>query len=298
MFVKKHLKHILLTCVIAIVIGLFILLIPIVNIYNETEHMRPFFKPLGPAPEYAWRAMHTNETFEPVANYMLRNPFTLTRHRNKIYILPLGEFNTQQKEIITETVLFVEAFYGMKAVQLPQQPMPQVPDSMKRDIGIIQYHAGYFLNNYLSIQQYNDAAVLIALTNEDLYPSPSWNYVFGIASFNKRVGIWSMRRLGNPEEDSTTYRMCLDRTRKIATHELGHMFCLKHCPRYPCVMNGSNGLLETDETPLWMCPDCVAKYAWNLNTSPKKHLQRMQLYWTNRHNEEYIHNYSKWLNLL
>jgi archaemetzincin len=31
---------------------------------------------------------------------------------------------------------------------------------------------------------------------EDLYPEPSWNFVFGQASLNERVGVYSFARYG------------------------------------------------------------------------------------------------------
>jgi hypothetical protein len=39
-----------------------------------------------------------------------------------------------------------------------------------------------------------DAFCMLALTMEDLYPEPSWNFVFGQASPQERVGIFSFAR--------------------------------------------------------------------------------------------------------
>ena len=44
------------------------------------------------------------------------------------------------------------------------------------------------------------------------------------------------------------------------THEIGHMFGLKHCIYYECTMNGSNGHFEHDRMPdRVLCPICTAK---------------------------------------
>src|SRR3712207_7363776 len=44
------------------------------------------------------------------------------------------------------------------------------------------------------------------------------------------------------------FKLTLLRTLKIAAHETGHMFSVRHCTKYECVMNGSNHLGETDRS--------------------------------------------------
>ena len=65
------------------------------------------------------------------------------------------------------------------------------------------------------------------------------------------------------------------RTLKIATHETGHMFSVKHCTKYECVMSGTNHLNETDRRPLDVCPECMAKICWATNTSPRERYLRL-----------------------
>lgn len=43
------------------------------------------------------------------------------------------------------------------------------------------------------------------------------------------------------------------------THEIGHMFGIKHCQWFNCVMQGSNHLEESDRRPLDFCPICLRK---------------------------------------
>lgn len=43
------------------------------------------------------------------------------------------------------------------------------------------------------------------------------------------------------------------------THEIGHMFGMKHCQWLNCVMQGSNHLEESDRRPLDFCPICLRK---------------------------------------
>ena len=97
----------------------------------------------------------------------------------------------------------------------------------------------------------------------DLYPDPEWNFVFGEASLNERVGILSFARYDPKfwdEPRGKDYRsLILQRSCKVLAHETAHMFGLQHCIHYDCVMNGSNGMNETDAQPQHACPICLRK---------------------------------------
>lgn len=47
-------------------------------------------------------------------------------------------------------------------------------------------------------------------------------------------------------------------------HEIGHMFGLKHCIFYSCLMNGSNHLEESKSKPMQLCPVCIRKLHENI----------------------------------
>jgi archaemetzincin len=93
---------------------------------------------------------------------------------------------------------------------------------------------------------------------EDLYPEPSWNFVFGQASLRERVGVYSFARYDPAfyhEPRSADHRSTLlRRSCKVLVHEMGHMFGLQHCIYFRCVFNGSNHLAESDARPLHECP--------------------------------------------
>ena len=67
--------------------------------------------------------------------------------------------------------------------------------------------------------------------------------------------------MGDLEKD---YTGTLARALKLALHETGHMFGLKHCTAYRCGMNGTNNLAETDRAPMAFCPECERKLWWAL----------------------------------
>ena len=62
----------------------------------------------------------------------------------------------------------------------------------------------------------------------------------------------------------------LMRYMKTTTHETGHMFSIRHCIEYKCLMNGSNSLPEADRKPLYLCPNCLAKLSINRNYDLEK----------------------------
>ncbi|XP_059128013.1 archaemetzincin-2 isoform X2 [Peromyscus eremicus] len=49
------------------------------------------------------------------------------------------------------------------------------------------------------------------------------------------------------------------RSCKTLTHEIGHIFGLRHCQWLACLMQGSNHLEESDRRPLNLCPICLRK---------------------------------------
>merc|ERR1712072_1523511 len=84
------------------------------------------------------------------------------------------------------------------------------------------------------------------------------------------MGIFSFCRYdpGQDSEPGPRQSLSLHRSCKVMTHELGHLFGLKHCVYFRCLMNGSNHLDELDNNGLFLCPVCLAKlldtFRWDL----------------------------------
>jgi archaemetzincin len=103
-----------------------------------------------------------------------------------------------------------------------------------------------------------DAYALLGITMVDLYPEPSWNFVFGQASLRERVGVYGFARYDprfsgtKPPADGQS--LLLRRSCKVLAHETAHMFGIEHCVYFHCLMNGSNHLAESDARPLHLCP--------------------------------------------
>lgn len=237
--------------------------------------VEPFFDPMGKRGPNDWLT-HFHEPGQTFEEYVIESKGLLPPpERSVIYVQPLGAFNASQNRVVSLAVQYIQAFYGLPVKSLParQFQFPLQPDDY-RTIDypkVRQIRTGYIIDRLLKPELPKDAAALVAFTNEDLFADRSMFYVFGQASVKDRVGVWSLSRL----DDSANARTFLERTLKIGVHELGHMFGIRHCTKYECVMSGTNHLAETDSRPMDACPECMAKIALFSGVSPPQRYQKL-----------------------
>ena len=124
----------------------------------------------------------------------------------------------------------------------------------------------------------------LGITLEDIYPGEDWNYVFGQADVMERVGVFSFARHSPLFYDGVHATEALDpETRLLSdarqakwlrnclhtmTHEIGHMFGIRHCIYYHCLLNGSNGPHDSAGST-FMCPVDLRKLLHALSTVPR-----------------------------
>ena len=227
------------------------------------EHVRRAFVPGGdfelvpaPGPD-DWLAVHS-ESGQTFADFVRSQPNKPDSVRKTIYLQPLEDFETGKAPLLQKLVQFAEAFFSVPVQTLPSatvsrkkittrsNPYTGQPQLLTRDV--LRH-----LQQVLS----NDAFCVAGITMRDLYPAPSWNFVFGEASLDDRVGVFSFARydphffgITVPERDALVLR----RSCKGLAHETAHMFGIQHCVFFNCLMNGSNHLDESDRRPLHLCP--------------------------------------------
>jgi archaemetzincin len=154
----------------------------------------------------------------------------------------------------------------------------------------VQYRTDVLLEQVLAPRLPNDAVCLLGITMADLFPGPvagqSWNFVFGMASLERRVGVYSLARYGpgflHAPDTAATRRHALERALLAVAHETGHMFSLPHCVHYECLMNGVNSLDELDRGTPWLCPDCLRKLHWNLGFDLRRRYRDLRAFYSER----------------
>ena len=251
---------------------------------EDAEMLPPEFKPLlelhnelGKPRPGDWRAEHP-EPGQTFRQYVRGHPVTPDRRRRVIYVQPLGDFTPTQRKIVTLTAEFMRIYFDLPVKIRDDMPLKVIPPQARRkhpSWGMDQILSTYVLGEVLYPSLPKDATAYIAFTTSDLWPGEGWNFVFGQASLNRRVGVWSIYRNGDPEENDDSFRLCLIRTIKTATHETGHMFSMLHCTLYECNMCGSNHRVERDALPVWLCPQCLAKLCWATKADPKERFDRL-----------------------
>ena len=226
------------------------------------------------------RAEH-GQTFR---QYKSANPVTPGEKRKVIYLQPIGDFTPIQRSVVEYTAQYLEIFFGLETriqTSISDSIIPSTSRRMHPE-GQEQLFSTHILDSILSPTLPDDAVVLMAVTAMDLYPGPSWNFVFGQARLKHRVGVSSIFRFSIAEMDSMTYPVCLARLIKTSSHEIGHMFTMQHCINGVCIMNGSNSLDETDKRPNRLCSECLSKLQWNIGFDLQKRSHDLQSFF-NKH---------------
>ncbi len=222
-----------------------------------------------------WRADHP-ERGQSFDAYLQSSPTAPTASRGTLVVQPLGTLDESRARILALVGEALEAHFGLPTrVERPLDLGPPPRDAKRRVAGITQLRTGWILQDVLKPRLPPDAAALLGFTTEDLWPGLGWNFVFGEASLEDRVGVWSLHRYGDPAIDPGAFKETLRRAVKVALHETGHMFSLEHCTAFKCVQAGINSLDEEDLAPLWPCPDCLAKIAWVTSSDPRTRLRAM-----------------------
>lgn len=221
----------------------------------------PLFEPVPKPKPSDWLAQHP-EPGQTYIQYLRSRPNRPDKLRSTLYLLPIGEFEADSSPDLDEVVDFAQSFFMMPVKTLDPVSEEGLPVT-RRDNGGVEQMLTTDILNWLKPRVPQDAYCLLAVTMTDLYPDPKWNYVFGQATLSDRVGVYSFARYApefwGEETTESTKRQMLWRSCAVLAHETGHMFGIRHCIHYHCLMNGANNLQEFDSHPLHLCPVCLRK---------------------------------------
>ncbi|XP_013394167.1 archaemetzincin-2 [Lingula anatina] len=229
------------------------------------------FLPMPKPHDMDWLAHHPEkgQTFEQFVAQPHNKP---DAKRNVIHLLPLRFFEKSVPDDALEALKEYASYFflGMKVKILKGKYFAKkVVHRKNPDTGHKQVNAEHILLHMLGLVQENSYCVA-GITLCDLYPREEWNFVFGLASLSSRCGVYSLARYlpgfgeeeeeeGETEEESVASANLIRRACLLMCHEIGHMFGLRHCIYFKCIMNGSNHLMEFDRKLLFLCPVCLRK---------------------------------------
>jgi archaemetzincin len=233
----------------------------------------PLHRPIPPPRGNDWLAVH-DEPGQTFLEYLASDPVLPTRSGTTLCLQPIGDIQPLHSRAIAATVDLLGRFYGVPIRILDPIGTRLIPGWARRRNPFTrneQFLTGFLLD-HLARDKPTDAVAVLALTTTDLWPGGGWNFVYGEASFDAGVGVWSLYRMGNPELDPMTF---LRRTLKIAVHETGHLFGIRHCNRYDCGMNGGNHQEEADRQPMWFCHEEEMKIWYGFGADPAERYHRL-----------------------
>ena len=152
------------------------------------------FTRLGKPRPGDWLSEHP-ERGQSFEQFVASRPNRPTAERRTIYLVALGSAGSETRDLVPKMVDYAGRFFAMPARVLPTIVLEdaEVTERKNPHTGQRQLLTSDILGA-LRKRLPDDAYCLIAFTDVDLYPAPTWNFVFGQASFVDRVGVYSMAR--------------------------------------------------------------------------------------------------------
>lgn len=209
-----------------------------------------------------WLAQHPEKP-QSFDDYLRASKPVPDARRKVIYLLPVGVFPPTAPPF-AQLADIVRAFFMLEVRTLPAASVRDIGAKTRVNAGTRKRQMlARDVLAWLGKRLPEDAFGVVAVTMEDLYPDPSWNFVFGMASLNDRVGVQSLARqdpafFGEPRPIGWE-RIARRRATWTLLHEISHMFGLTHCTYWRCVVAGANSQEEADRSPLHACPVCLRK---------------------------------------
>lgn len=219
-----------------------------------------------------------DEPAQDFATFLDEGPRCPTAPRTAVALLPIGTYprgfvveydrthvvRSPEPDLLARVA---RAWFGLEVRVLPALPddvLESLP-SRERE-GVRQLDAIAMLDS-LRPRLPADAACLIALTLEDLFADDA-AWVYGYADLREpsapAIAVHSMLRYDpgfvNVEARGPDFEQVIRaRALRVLVHELAHLFGLRHCVHFACIMNATAGIEDVDALPWRLCPVCLRK---------------------------------------
>ncbi len=173
----------------------------------------------------------------------------LENRGGKIVLLPIGDIEGWVLDALEKELgkKFSSKVERLEAIKVPAETFNRTR---------AQYSSSQILNRLRGSATLERQDKMLGITDVNLY-TEGLNFVFGEAELGGQLAVISLTRLHQSFYSLRENRaIFLERAKKEAVHELGHVFALAHCPDSECVMHFSNSLLDTDRKSASFCSRC------------------------------------------
>jgi archaemetzincin len=168
--------------------------------------------------------------------------------KNRIGVVAFGEV----PELVPQSIAaHIQGILHVDVDVLASLPLP----SSAFDQGRLQYSASRLLQHLetLSLSPWDK---IVGVLDGDLFV-PIFTHVLGEAQQGGKHALVSLYRLWIRSADAPSdLSLLMERSAKVALHELGHLYNLHHCMDPRCLMHFSGGLQDLDEAFLDYCSYC------------------------------------------
>ena len=167
-----------------------------------------------------------------------------------IGIIPIGDIPQLILDVIAAHIV---EYMNLEVRFMPDMAVPIQAWQQSRQ----QYDAGRVLR-CIDGRTRGDVEKLLGVLAVDLF-IPIFTHVFGSARQGADCGIVSIYRLADhPQERAAPTPRLLERSAKVAMHEIGHLYNLVHCEDNHCLMHFSGNVEELDQLPVFFCRYCLS----------------------------------------
>lgn len=165
-----------------------------------------------------------------------------------IGIVPIGDVSGTTIKVLAG---HISGYLNPNVDILPAMEPPSYAHDKRR----FQYDAGIILKAMES-RSPSGCMKILGVVDVDIFV-PIFTHVFGESRQGGRCALVSIYRLKQDADGSSAPKdRVLERAAKVALHELGHLFELRHCMDARCLMHFSGEIENVDHTPLYFCRYC------------------------------------------
>ncbi len=213
---------------------------------------------------WLWSFPEPGQTLDDYAHQVTNRK---TSRRDTLQLQPYSDLLPAHRRVLGPLKEFIGVYFQTRVERLPVAlPRRRWWDRSRR-----QYDADRIVR-HLASRAGERSLGLFGILGKDMFHG-DLNYVFGLALLHDRASVHSLHRYGKEPQQ------LLRHTLKLSAHELGHVFGIKHCVFYRCVMNGANSLAESSAAPMHLCPVCLAKLKWNVDFDARRRYQQLSRFY-------------------